>query len=122
MHLHPQKHVTIAIQLVLFAIVYAYTVAIPAAQLHVIDCNPKQPARLGNLVWLQDQEDLDEAREISAHNRRMRSGEVRDLESDLKDNLHTMEVCVLWSCDRPRTVRRCQVCIQPDAHCLMPAA
>ena len=103
--LHPQQHVTIAIQLVLLAIVYAHTVVIPAAQLHVIDCNPKQPARLGKLVWLQDQEDLDEAREISAHNRRMRSGEVRDLEEELKDNLHTMEVCVVLSCDRPHTIR-----------------
>lgn len=51
------------------------------------------------MVCLQDQEDLDEAREISAFNRRRRSGEIRDLEEDLRDNLHTMEASVLLPCD-----------------------
>lgn len=46
------------------------------------------------IFWLQDQDDLDEAREISAFNRLRHSGEVKFLEEELRNDLHTMEACV----------------------------
>ena len=45
-------------------------------------------------VDVQDQEDLDEARKISAFNRRRISGDVKMLEDELMNDMHALEVCL----------------------------
>ena len=76
---------------------------------------PLHAARIKNAICLQDQEDLDEARKISAFNRRRRSGDIRILEEELRDNLHTMEASLLVPCHRHCNVRSLQLCMQPSA-------
>ena len=44
------------------------------------------------LAELQDQESLDEAREISAFMRRKRSGDVKFLDEELKNDMHALQV------------------------------
>ncbi len=41
---------------------------------------------------LQDQENLDEAREISAFMRRKRSGDIKFLDEELKNDMHSLQV------------------------------
>lgn len=43
--------------------------------------------------YLQDQEELDEARKISAFNRKRISGHVKILEDELMNDMHALEVC-----------------------------
>ncbi len=45
-----------------------------------------------SLAELQDQENLDEAREISAFMRRKRSGDIKFLGEELKNDMHALQV------------------------------
>ena len=44
------------------------------------------------LAELQDQESLEEAREISAFMRRKRSGDIKFLDEELKNDMHALQV------------------------------
>lgn len=57
-----------------------------------------------SLAELQDQESLDEAREISAFMRRKRSGDIKFLDEELKNDMHALQVHIsstatsFWHC------------------------
>lgn len=47
---------------------------------------------LVTLAEVQDQENLDEAREISAFMRRKRSGDIKFLDEELQNDMHALQV------------------------------